>query len=116
VSPAQLADFLTKTRNFPETNAQLFIKINITVPKKLKSSTSDVSKDLWVNPKSNLKGDRGERSWENRAGGPPNTSRLLELADIALGLKKPAPAKKKRAAAAGAGSVHTTEKTEPYSG
>lgn len=95
---------------------QLSRKINPTVPKKLKSSTPDISKDLWVNPKSNLKGDRGERSWENRAGGPPNTSRLLELADIALGLKKPAPGKKKRAAAAGVGSVHTTEKTEPYSG
>jgi len=87
------------------------------VPKNHKQET-DLAKDLWVNPKSNLKGDRGDRSWENRAGGPPNTSRLLELADIALGLKKPE-LKKKRAAAAAAGAgngVRTTEKTEPYSG
>ena len=76
----------------------------------------DLAKDLWVNPKSNLKGDRGDRSWENRAGGPPNTSRLLELADIALGLKKTEPKKKRAAAAAAGAGVHLTEKTEPYSG
>jgi len=63
---------------------------------------ADLSGDLWINPKSNLRGARGDRSWEDRAGGAPNTSRLLELADIALGLKIPM-AKKKRAAAAGAG-------------
>lgn len=80
---------------------------------KHKNANEDLAKDLWVNPKSNLKGDRGDRSWENRTGGAPNTSRLLELADIALGLKKPEP--KKRAAAAGAG-IHSVEKTEPYSG
>lgn len=74
----------------------------------------DLSKELWVNPKSNLKGDRGDRSWENRAGGAPNSSRLLELADIALGLKRPVPMK--RAAAASDNGVRSIEKTEPYSG
>ena len=78
-------------------------------------SATDLSKELWINPKSSLKGERGDRSWENRAGGAPNTSRLLELADIALGLKKPVP-KEKRAASAGANGARTTEKTEPYSG
>ena len=70
------------------------------------------SKDLWINPKSNLKGDRGDRAWENRAGGLPTTSRFLELADVALGLKKPDNPKKKSAAA---GAHQTDKKTEPYS-
>ena len=88
----------------------------ITMPRNHNKSATDLSKELWVNPKSNLKGDRGDRSWENRAGGAPNTSRLLELADIALGLKQPVPKKKRAAAAAaGANGVRTTEKTEPYS-
>jgi hypothetical protein len=55
--------------------------------------------DLWIAPKSNLKGDNGDRAWNER-GATPTGSRLLELADIALGLKKPEPAKKRRSAAA----------------
>lgn len=54
--------------------------------------------DLWIAPKSNLKGDNGDRAWNDR-GATPTGSRLLELADIALGLKKPEPFKKRKAAA-----------------
>jgi len=45
--------------------------------------------DLWAAPRYSLKGPRGERAWENRLGGPPSSNRFLELADVALGLKKP---------------------------
>jgi len=66
--------------------------------------------DLWINPKSNIKGERGNSAYDTRLGIATN-SRLLELADIALGLKKSEPKKKK----AVAGGVHSSEKTEPYS-
>jgi hypothetical protein len=79
---------------------------------KKQENESEVSKDLWIAPRYSLKGPAGERAWENRPGGPPNSSRFLELADIALGIKKPAVKKKKTAAA----SAHQTSKTEPYSG
>jgi hypothetical protein len=73
---------------------------------------AEVSKDLWIAPRYSLKGPAGERAWENRPGGAPNSSRLLELADIALGVRKPV-ARKKRTSPA---SAHQTSKTEPYSG
>lgn len=87
------------------------------MPKKAKNSngSSDGGKaasspDLWIAPNHSLKGAQGERAWENRQGGPPNSSRLIELADIALGLKKPSQRKKKPSL-----GVHpTTHKTEPY--
>ncbi|HEU4414518.1 MAG TPA: hypothetical protein VFT65_07010 [Candidatus Angelobacter sp.] len=69
-------------------------------------------KDLWIAPRYSLKGPAGERAWENRPGGAPNSSRFLELADIAMGIKKPEP-KKKKSSNSGA---HETDKTEPYSG
>jgi hypothetical protein len=81
------------------------------MPKK-SDKESEVSKDLWIAPRYSLKGPAGERAWENRPGGAPNSSRFLELADIAMGVKKPA-AKKKRTTGA---SAHQTAKTEPYSG
>jgi hypothetical protein len=59
-----------------------------------------------------LKERAGERAWENRPGGAPNSSRFLELADIALGVKKPVPRKKRTSST----SAHQTGKTEPYSG
>jgi hypothetical protein len=62
-------------------------------------------------PRYSLKGPNGERAYENRPGGVPTTNRFLELADIALGLKK-SPKRKKAAAAA---STHDTSKNEPYS-
>jgi hypothetical protein len=75
------------------------------------ANTSDRSKDLWIAPRYSLKGPAGERAWENRPGGIPNNTRFLELADIALGLRKPGPHKKKTPAS----SAHDDkEKTEPY--
>jgi hypothetical protein len=67
--------------------------------------------ELWIAPRYSLKGPAGERAWENRPGGIPNSTRFLELADIALGLIKPAARKKKALTT----SAHDTKKTEPYS-
>lgn len=80
------------------------------MPDKGKSDKKPDSEDgLWIAPKYSLKGPAGERAWENRPGGPPNSSRFLELADIALGIKKPEVRKKKRAI------IHEKSKNEPYS-
>ncbi|HEY2912724.1 MAG TPA: hypothetical protein VGK21_05150 [Candidatus Angelobacter sp.] len=75
--------------------------------KKNKSGPAD---GLWVSPRSFLKAPNAGRAWENRPGGLPNSSRFLELADLALGLKKPAPRKKREVEA-----THATAKTDPYS-
>lgn len=77
-----------------------------------KSPAKNPDDGLWIAPRYSLKGPAGERAWENRPGGAPSSGRYLEMADIALGLKKPDPAFKKRKAAVGA---HVTAKTEPYS-
>jgi hypothetical protein len=81
-----------------------------------KKSRREKAPEVWVNPKSNLKGARGDRGFDNRFG-DASAARILELADIALGLKKPQPKKKRAAAASGAhtSDTHTSEKTEPYS-
>jgi hypothetical protein len=81
------------------------------MPKK-SDKQPEVAKDLWIAPRYSLKGPAGERAWENRPGGAPNSSRFLELADIALGVKKPVPRKKRTSST----SAHQTGKTEPYSG
>lgn len=78
--------------------------------KRKKANLSRQLEELWIAPRYSLKGPTGERAWENRAGGPPSSSRFLELADIALGLKKTVPHRKK----AVANSAHETNKTEPY--
>ena len=77
-----------------------------------KQSEVSKDKDLWIAPRYSLKGPAGERAWENRPGGAPNSSRFLELADIAMGVKKPTSRKKRMPAT----SAHQTAKTEPYSG
>jgi len=64
--------------------------------KRRKSVTPEDSDTLWVAPRYSLKGPAGERAWENLALGPPRNSRLLELADIALGNTKPTPKKKQK--------------------
>ena len=84
-------------------------------PKKIKETKRKVEKDglvegLWIAPRYSLKGPTGERAWENHPGGTPSTRRYLELADIALGLKKPEPASRTR----GPANPHVTDKTEPY--
>ena len=63
--------------------------------KKRKGAPTENQESLWIAPRYSLKGLAGERSGENRVGGPPN-SRFLELADIALGHKKPTAKKKTR--------------------
>ena len=71
---------------------------------KLATESSDSGKDLWINPRSNLRGPEGNRAWDNQGNiSPSSGSRFLELADIALGIKKPLPRKKKANAAAAGG-------------
>jgi hypothetical protein len=77
-----------------------------------RNSANNPDDGLWIAPRYSLKGPNGERAWENRPGGAPNSGKYLELADIAMGIKKPDPAFKKRSTAAGA---HVISKTEPYS-
>jgi hypothetical protein len=80
------------------------------VKKQKKAKPTNNSEELWIAPRYSLKGPAGERAWENRAGGAPSSSRYLELADIALGLRKTAPHRKKSPAP----SAHDRKKTEPY--
>jgi hypothetical protein len=84
-----------------------FVRLNPVMAEKRKEE----SVGLWIAPRYSLKGPAGERAWANRPGGIPSTNRYLELADIALGLKKPQ-AKKRKAAVVAA---HSIKKTEPYS-
>jgi hypothetical protein len=79
--------------------------------KKTKSAPQeDLSKDLWISPRFSLKGQNGDRAWDHRQTGNPGSARFLELADIALGTRKPEPRKKTSAHA----PTHVTEKPEPY--
>jgi len=80
------------------------IRLIPVMPKKDKS-------ELWIAPQYSLKGPNGERAWENRCGGAPSNNRYLELADIALGLKKPDLKKRKPPVA----THQTARKTKPYS-
>src|SRR5438445_2575101 len=75
---------------------------------KKKADKETSPEGLWIAPKYSLKGPAGERAWDNRPGGPPNSGRVLELADIALGLDKPFLKKRKPAHA----STHDKNKTE----
>jgi len=86
--------------------------LDLAMAKKSKPARkTDDSDELWIAPRHSLKGPAGDRAWENRRGGIPSNTRFLELADIALGLKKPGPHKKKAITV----SAHDTSKTEPYS-
>jgi hypothetical protein len=80
------------------------------VKKQKKAKAAGDPEELWIAPRYSLKGPAGERAWENRAGGAPSSSRYLELADIALGLRKTAPHRKKNQPP----SAHDRTKTEPY--
>ena len=75
-----------------------------------REQTAGKANELWMAPRYSLKGPAGERAWENRPGGVPSSSKYLEMADIALGLKKPEPKKRKLGT-----STHVTDKNEPYS-
>lgn len=77
-----------------------------------RSPVVDLAKDLWISPRMNLKGPDGNRAWDTSGNITPTSgSRFLELADVALGHKKP-PLPKKKAAPV---DVHQRKKTEPYS-
>ncbi len=79
--------------------------------KKAKSvPPEDMTKDLWISPRFVRKPEGSERMWGSREAGSRGGERFLELADIALGVKKTD--RKKRPAGA---SLHTTGKTEPHS-
>ncbi len=81
------------------------------MPKKNKSKHKAEADDvLWIAPRFNMKGTDGERAWDDRRGGPPNGSRFLEYADIALGLKKIEPRKKIMSPR----NTHDLSKTDPY--
>ncbi|HWG49775.1 MAG TPA: hypothetical protein VN669_08780, partial [Candidatus Acidoferrales bacterium] len=58
------------------------------------TSDEDLSKDLWISPRFSLKGQNGDRAWDHRQVGNPGSARFLELADIALGMRKPESKKK----------------------
>ena len=67
--------------------------------KKIALAKPTARKDLWINPRSNLRGPDGDRAWDNEGNiSPSSGARFLDLADVALGLKKPPPHKKKAAA------------------
>lgn len=63
-------------------------------------SSPQADRELWINPRSNLRGPQGSRAWDNTGNiSPTSGERFLELADVALGIKKPAHKKKKAAPA-----------------
>jgi hypothetical protein len=70
----------------------------------------EASDALWIAPRFALKGTDGERAWDERRGGPPTSSKFLEYADIALGLKKIEPRKKRMAPR----NTHDLSKSDPY--
>ena len=72
----------------------------------------DLAKDLWISPHLNLRGRNGDRAWD-RSGNllPGAGARFLELADIALGIKKPVQQNSKAAKPL----AHETTKEDPYS-
>ena len=72
--------------------------------RKIKPDTN-LDDEMWINPRSQFRGTDGDRAWDNAGNiSPQSGERFLELADIALGVKKPA-AKRKKAAAAGTHSA-----------
>lgn len=62
--------------------------------RKKSSSSKPATTDLWLAPKSNLKSEPRYGLWRDVNNAP--SSRLLELADIALGFRKPVPPQKRR--------------------
>jgi hypothetical protein len=79
----------------------------------LLESSVTTSKEMWINPRSTMRGPAGNRAWDHQQIGNPNSgARFLELADIALGLKRPQMSKRKHPVSSG---THETGKTEPYS-
>jgi hypothetical protein len=73
---------------------------------------SKADKDgLWISESYSLKGLNAERVYEKRPHGSTKSNRFLELADVALGVKRH---EKKKDARVGT-RTHDTLKKEPYS-
>ena len=95
--------------------SDLAIEGNFNMSKKSRSTKAgkfklDLSKDLWISPRLSLRGETGNRAWDRSGNLPPGAgARFLELADIALGIKR-APKKN-----GGRPTAHETTKKEPYS-
>jgi hypothetical protein len=73
-------------------------------------SSATLQKELWVRPNSNLR-QQARRGDANIT--PTSGQRFLELADVALGMKKTAPPRKKPKSVPAA--THLKRKTAPYS-
>ena len=75
-----------------------------------KSQGGELISDLWINPLVNLRGAEGNRAWDNSGNIRPGSgARFLELADIALGVKKPTQ-KTRKAVGAPASATHHSGK------
>lgn len=78
--------------------ASLFVKDLWPMSNK-KSKARSVTTDVWINPKSSLSSGRRDQALDARFGdtrfGDKTSSRFLELADVALGLRKPELRRKK---------------------
>jgi hypothetical protein len=71
----------------------------LNMAKKAKDGKSAYSNnELWIAPSHSLKERAPKIGWGARRDEPSQSNRYLELADIALGLKKPPMHKKRRAA------------------
>ncbi|HKT52078.1 MAG TPA: hypothetical protein VJV96_17380 [Candidatus Angelobacter sp.] len=68
------------------------------LPAALPEVAEAVAEELWVRPNYNLRQERRRQSDGNVT--PESGQRLLELADIALGLKKPAADRRRKALSA----------------
>jgi len=77
-----------------------------------KSKARSVATDVWINPKSSLSPGRKDQALDTRFG-DKTSSRFLELADVALGLKKPERREKKSVSTGNAREV-TPGKSKPY--
>ena len=63
---------------------------------------------VWIRPNFSLNPNRGEITWTGQRESAPDSPRILELADIALGTGK-LPSRKTRIT-----PMHDSKKTEPY--
>jgi hypothetical protein len=81
-----------------------------------KSKDRSVATDVWINPKSNLSPGRRDQALDTRFGdtrfGDKTSSRFLELADVALGLKPEL--RRKRSGGTGNTREIMPGKPEPY--